>query len=110
MNRKTYITTAGSLPYLEAGELMRASHEELVAAGLPPACHRVMAAVWVLTIARSKQYDTVFVSVLVEMTGLDDRAVRRAIKRLVEAELLIWKPPAPGRRRTPSLIGIPSGA
>jgi hypothetical protein len=102
-------TRAGSLPYMEAGERMRVSQTRLVAAGAKVNLRawRVAGAVWGLTAGYSKAWDAVFVDALAELTGMDERSVRRGIKDCVAAGALQWLPSHQGKRGRPSLIGLP---
>ncbi len=100
-------TRAGSLPYMEAGERMRLSQARLVDARANLRAWRVAAAVWGLTAGYSKAWDAVFVDGLAELTGMDERSVRRGIKECALAGALQWLPSHTGKRGRPSLVGLP---
>jgi len=98
-------TRAGSLPYMEAGERMRLSQARLVEARANLRAWRVAAAVWGLTAAYSKAWDAVFIDGLAELTGMDERSVRRGIKEAALAGALQWEPCF--QVGVPSRIGLP---
>lgn len=102
---KPHYCKANSISNIEAGTRMRLSLERLVAGGAGLRAFRVAAATWGLTVGYAKAWDTVYLSSLADLTGMDDRAVRRGLKDCVDLGALQWRPSK--WMGKPSLVGLP---
>lgn len=104
-------TKPGTLKLEDAAELMGLSQRRLVEARAGVPAWRVASAVWGFTVPYSKGWEAAFVGRLEALTGMDNRAVRRAIKACAEAGAIEWEPnrwiPPKGEAGRPSLIGLP---
>jgi hypothetical protein len=104
---KPHYCKSHSISYREAAERMRLSTERLVEGRAGLRAYRVASAVWTLTAGYSKAWDTVFIDGLADLTGMDERSVRRGLKECVKVGALQWRPTR-WKHGTPSLVGLPS--
>jgi hypothetical protein len=104
---KPHYCKSNSVSYREATDRMRLSLKRLIEARAGLRAHRVAAVVWTLTAGYSKAWDQVFIDGLADLSGMDERSVRRGLKECEAAGALQWRA-TQWRRGTPSLVGLPT--